>query len=132
VNACGPAAAVPAKAQDDVQLAAAFSSSTQGPSFRPASTAASKSRADQSSSSPAARRHRYEPISGEERFRLTGVLASLLIGATAGGLLVMHAPIFAPMFPFVITAIVVALALKAFGHREDRRVLPNPERKDRA
>ena len=45
-----------------------------------------------------------------ERRRLAGVLVSLFIGATAGGLLLVHAHIFAPVLPFVITVAAVATA----------------------
>ena len=45
-----------------------------------------------------------------ERRRLTGVLVSLFLGATAGGLLLVHAHMYAPVLPFVITAAVVATA----------------------
>jgi uncharacterized membrane protein YoaK (UPF0700 family) len=45
-----------------------------------------------------------------ERRRLTGVLVSLFIGATAGGLLLVHAHIYAPVLPFVITVLAVATA----------------------
>ncbi|MDB6125603.1 MAG: hypothetical protein JWQ71_4596 [Pedosphaera sp.] len=45
-----------------------------------------------------------------ERKRLAGVLVSLLIGATAGGLLLVHAHIYAPVLPFAITVAVVATA----------------------
>ncbi len=45
-----------------------------------------------------------------ERRRLTGVLVSLFVGATAGGLLLVHAQIYAPVLPFVITVAVVATA----------------------
>src|SRR5882724_1604678 len=45
-----------------------------------------------------------------ERRRLLGVLISLLIGATVGGLLLVHAPLYAPVFPFVITIAVVTTA----------------------
>ena len=45
-----------------------------------------------------------------ERWRLAGVLVSLFIGATAGGLLLVHAPIYAPVLPFVITVVAVATA----------------------
>jgi uncharacterized membrane protein YoaK (UPF0700 family) len=54
-------------------------------------------------------------VSGEERRRLFGVLASQIIGATAGGLLLIFALIYAPLFPFVITIVVVAIAAKVFG-----------------
>jgi uncharacterized membrane protein YoaK (UPF0700 family) len=58
------------------------------------------------------------PVSGEERGRLLGVLASQIIGATAGGLLLIFALIYAPLFPFVITMVVVAIAAKVFGYRD--------------
>jgi len=45
-----------------------------------------------------------------ERRRLAGVLVSLLVGATAGGLLLVHAHIYAPVLPFVITVAAVATA----------------------
>jgi uncharacterized membrane protein YoaK (UPF0700 family) len=60
-----------------------------------------------------------QPVTGEERHRLFGVLASLLIGATAGALLHFHAPLYAPLFPFVITLTVVTVAAKAFGYCDD-------------
>jgi uncharacterized membrane protein YoaK (UPF0700 family) len=45
-----------------------------------------------------------------ERSRLAGVLVSLFVGATAGGLLLVHAHIYAPVLPFVITIAAVATA----------------------
>jgi uncharacterized membrane protein YoaK (UPF0700 family) len=45
-----------------------------------------------------------------ERRRFTGVLVSLLIGATAGGLLLVHAHFYAPVLPFAITVVTVATA----------------------
>jgi uncharacterized membrane protein YoaK (UPF0700 family) len=45
-----------------------------------------------------------------ERRRFAGVLASLFVGATAGGVLLVHAHIYAPLLPFVITAAAVATA----------------------
>ena len=56
------------------------------------------------------------PVSGDEKRRLFGVLASVAIGATAGGFLLIYAPIYAPLLPFVITIGVVAMAVKAFGY----------------
>lgn len=56
-------------------------------------------------------------LTGEGRRRLVGVLVSLAIGATAGTLLLIHAPIHAPVLPFLITLGVVAMAAKAFGLR---------------
>ena len=55
-------------------------------------------------------------LTGDERRRMRGVLVSLAIGATVGGLLLIHAPIYAPVLPFVITIGVVATAAKAFRH----------------
>jgi hypothetical protein len=46
----------------------------------------------------------------EERRRLAGVLVSLFAGATAGGLLLVRAQIYAPVLPFVITLAAVATA----------------------
>jgi uncharacterized membrane protein YoaK (UPF0700 family) len=46
----------------------------------------------------------------EERRRLAGVLVSLFAGATAGGLLLVKAHIYAPVLPFVITLAAVATA----------------------
>ena len=57
------------------------------------------------------------PLSGEERRRLSGVLVSLIIGATAGTRLLIDAPTFAPVLPFVVTIVVVAVAAKAFSDR---------------
>ena len=42
-----------------------------------------------------------------ERRRLTGVLISLFLGATAGGLLLLHAELYAPVLPFLLNAVVV-------------------------
>jgi uncharacterized membrane protein YoaK (UPF0700 family) len=64
------------------------------------------------------------PLTGEERRRLFGVLVSLVIGATAGGYLLIDAPTYAPLLPFVITIGVVAMAAKVFGSRDDSHVLP--------
>jgi uncharacterized membrane protein YoaK (UPF0700 family) len=55
------------------------------------------------------------PLTGEERRRLFGVLASLVIGATAGAYLLIDAPIYAPLLPLVITIGVVAMAAKRGG-----------------
>jgi uncharacterized membrane protein YoaK (UPF0700 family) len=45
-----------------------------------------------------------------ERRRLAGVLISLFVGASAGGLLLVHAHAYAPVLPFVITLAAVATA----------------------
>lgn len=52
-----------------------------------------------------------------ERRRLTGVLVSLFLGATGGGLLLVHAQIYAPVLPFAITVAVVATAAIALRER---------------
>ncbi|MDB6147850.1 MAG: hypothetical protein JWO45_1514 [Spartobacteria bacterium] len=57
--------------------------------------------------------------SAEEMRRLRGVLTSLFLGATAGGLLLAHARICAPALPLVTTIIVVTIAAVFF--REHRR-----------
>ena len=57
------------------------------------------------------------PLNSEEHSRLRGVLVSLVIGATAGALLLIHAPIYAPVLPLVITVGVVAIAAKVFRDR---------------
>lgn len=49
-------------------------------------------------------------MTGVERNRLAGVLVSLFTGATAGSLLLMHARMYAPLLPFVLTVVVVATA----------------------
>jgi uncharacterized membrane protein YoaK (UPF0700 family) len=59
------------------------------------------------------------PITGDERRRMRGVLVSLAIGATVGGLLLIHAPIYAPVLPLVITIGVVATAAKAFQYDDE-------------
>jgi uncharacterized membrane protein YoaK (UPF0700 family) len=56
------------------------------------------------------------PATTKEMQRLTGVLASLFVGATAGGLLSVHAHIYAPVLPFMITVVVVATAAFALGN----------------
>jgi hypothetical protein len=63
------------------------------------------------------------PLTGEERRRLLGVLASLVIGATGGGLMLIYASAYAPLLPFVITIGVVTTAAKAFGYQHDHRPL---------
>jgi uncharacterized membrane protein YoaK (UPF0700 family) len=49
-----------------------------------------------------------------ERRRFAGVLVSLFLGATAGGLLLVHAHIYAPLLPFAITVVTVATAAIVF------------------
>jgi uncharacterized membrane protein YoaK (UPF0700 family) len=55
---------------------------------------------------------------GADRRRLAGVLVSLLVGATAGSVLLMHARLYAPVLPFVITAAAVTTAAIASRKRE--------------
>jgi uncharacterized membrane protein YoaK (UPF0700 family) len=57
------------------------------------------------------------PLTSEEHSRLRAVLVSLVIGATAGAFLHMHAPVYAPVLPFVITVGVVAIAARVFRDR---------------
>ena len=57
------------------------------------------------------------PLTSEEHSRLRRVLVSLVIGATAGALLHIHAPAYAPVLPFVITVGVVAIAARVFRDR---------------
>lgn len=52
----------------------------------------------------------------KERRRLAGVLVSLFVGATAGALLSVHAHIYAPVLPFVITVGAVATAAFSLGN----------------
>jgi uncharacterized membrane protein YoaK (UPF0700 family) len=53
-----------------------------------------------------------------ERRRLVGVLVSLFLGATAGGLLLVHAHIYAPVLSFVITVAVVVTAAIVLRERD--------------
>ena len=62
------------------------------------------------------------PLTGDERRRMRGVLVSLAIGAILGGLLLIHAPIYAPVLPLVITIGVVATAAKAFRYDDEAHV----------
>jgi uncharacterized membrane protein YoaK (UPF0700 family) len=55
--------------------------------------------------------------SAEERVRLWGVLISLFLGALAGGLLLVHAQILAPVLSFAVTFLVVVTAAIAFRNR---------------
>lgn len=52
-----------------------------------------------------------------ERARLAGVLVALFAGATAGGLLLVHARTYAPVLPLVATALVIATASIALRGR---------------
>jgi Protein of unknown function (DUF1275) len=59
------------------------------------------------------------PLTGDEQRRMRGVLVSLVIGATAGGFLLIHAPIYAPVLPLVITIGVVATSASMFRHHAE-------------
>jgi CHASE2 domain-containing sensor protein len=56
-----------------------------------------------------------EPLTREERRRLTGVIVSLMIGATLGALLLLHLPVYAPLLPLMITLGVVVMAATSFA-----------------
>jgi len=51
-----------------------------------------------------------------------GALVSLAIGATAGSLLLIHAPSYAPLLPLIVTLAVVATATTAFARLDHHRV----------
>lgn len=55
--------------------------------------------------------------SAEERRRLWGVLIFLVLGALAGGLLLVYVRVYAPVISFVTTVVVVATAAIAFRSR---------------
>jgi uncharacterized membrane protein YoaK (UPF0700 family) len=61
------------------------------------------------------------PLTSEEHSRLRHVLVALAIGATAGALLHIHAPVYAPVLPFVIAVGVVAIAARVFRCRDEAR-----------
>ena len=65
-----------------------------------------------------------------ERRRLFGVLVSLFIGATAGGLLLVHGHNVAPVLPFAITAAVVTIGMLLLG--EDDAEGPPAQESSRA
>jgi len=66
-----------------------------------------------------------------ERRRFAGVLVSLFVGATTGGLLLVHAHIYAPVLPFVITVVAVATAAIVFWRRNAGDEGDLPSRDDR-
>ena len=66
------------------------------------------------------------PATAVERRRLTSILASLVIGATAGAFLLLRARAFAPLLPFAITAAVVATAVSTAPSRASRRATTGP------
>lgn len=60
-----------------------------------------------------------EKSSARERARLAGVLIALFAGATAGGLLLIHARTYAPVLPLVVTILVVAIAWNPLSATHD-------------
>jgi uncharacterized membrane protein YoaK (UPF0700 family) len=64
--------------------------------------------------------------STEERRRLWSVLIFLFLGALAGGLLLVHAPIYAPLLSFVATGLVVVVAVVAFRPSRARKIAAAP------
>ena len=58
-------------------------------------------------------------LTADERTRLRGILISLVIGATAGAYILVHAPLYAPVLPLVITAFVVTTAAWVFRNRDE-------------
>jgi uncharacterized membrane protein YoaK (UPF0700 family) len=58
-------------------------------------------------------------LTADERTRLRGILLSLVIGATAGAYILIHAPLYAPLLPLVVTAFVVATAARVFRNRDE-------------
>jgi uncharacterized membrane protein YoaK (UPF0700 family) len=61
-------------------------------------------------------------VTAPERRRLAGVLVSLFVGATAGGLLLVHAQIYAPVLPFAITLATVATAAIVMHERDNNKL----------
>ncbi|MCU1306590.1 MAG: hypothetical protein JWN45_1285 [Acidobacteriaceae bacterium] len=61
-------------------------------------------------------------VTAAERRRLAGVLVSLFVGATAGGLLLVHAQIYAPVLPFAITLATVATAAIVMHERDNNKL----------
>ena len=57
-------------------------------------------------------------MKGDERRRMRGILLSLAIGATGGAYLLLHAPLYAPALPLVVTALVVLTAGRAFARSQ--------------
>jgi uncharacterized membrane protein YoaK (UPF0700 family) len=58
-------------------------------------------------------------MTGDERRRMRGVLFSLAIGATGGAYLLLHAPLYAPVLPLVVTGFVVLTAARAFQDKSE-------------
>jgi uncharacterized membrane protein YoaK (UPF0700 family) len=64
----------------------------------------------------------HRPVMGGERRRLGAILASLIIGASAGAFLLLRVPAYAPLLPLAITAGVVATAAGRATSRASRGV----------
>lgn len=60
--------------------------------------------------------------SRDEMPRLAGVLAGLVAGAAAGGLLVLHARSYAPLLPLVITVLVIATGRRMSAEVDSQRL----------
>jgi uncharacterized membrane protein YoaK (UPF0700 family) len=64
-------------------------------------------------------------MTADERRRMRVVIISLIIGATAGAYLLIHAPIWAPVLPLVVSTLVVVTAARGFRDRvESRQAAP--------
>ena len=58
-------------------------------------------------------------MTADERSRMRGILISLCMGATAGAYILIHAPLYAPLLPLVVTALVIATATGTFRDRDE-------------
>lgn len=58
-------------------------------------------------------------MTADERSRMRGILISLCMGATAGAYILIHAPLYAPLLPLVVTALVIATAAGTFRDRDE-------------
>ena len=56
----------------------------------------------------------------QERLRLLGVVSALMVGASIGAALLSHAPLWAPVFPLCVTAMVVTSATSWFRIPNER------------
>ncbi|MET0638080.1 MAG: YoaK family protein [Chitinophagaceae bacterium] len=60
-----------------------------------------------------------------ERKRLVGILLSLMVGATGGGLMLSHSHLYAPILPFIITLCTV-IAASVVMRNSDQLPIDNP------
>jgi hypothetical protein len=58
-------------------------------------------------------------VTADERRRMRGIVISLFFGATAGAYILLHAPLYAPVLPLVVTLFVVATAAAVFRDPAD-------------